>query len=88
MQVDRPSATPERCGEVESQIFDLFAHLGATEDQLDFQVLYASAREVQLTLVQLLPMIDVYADFMESSTHVRWWMPQLLHAVVVEQSAM
>lgn len=45
--MDRPSATRDRCGEVESGIFDLFAQMGATEEQLDFQVLYASAREVQ-----------------------------------------
>ena len=45
--MDRPGATQQRCGEVESALFDLFAHLGATEDQLDFPVLYASAREVR-----------------------------------------
>ncbi|KAK9916112.1 hypothetical protein WJX75_008777 [Coccomyxa subellipsoidea] len=44
-KVDRQGATQERCGEVESNIFDLFAQMGATEEQLDFQVLYASARE-------------------------------------------
>ena len=27
-------------------VFDVFAHLGATDDQLDFPVLYASARQV------------------------------------------
>lgn len=44
-KVDRPTVTAERCGEVESQIFDLFANLGATEEQLEFPVLYASAKE-------------------------------------------
>ncbi|EFJ15282.1 hypothetical protein SELMODRAFT_180460 [Selaginella moellendorffii] len=44
-KVDRPSVTEERCGEVESMVFDLFANLGATEEQLDFPVLYASAKE-------------------------------------------
>lgn len=44
--MDRPSVNPQRCGEVESQMFDLFAQLGASEEQLDFPVLYASAREV------------------------------------------
>ena len=38
--------TPERLGEVEGQMFDLFAQLGASDEQLDFQVLYCSAREV------------------------------------------
>jgi hypothetical protein len=46
-QVDRPSATAERCGHVESQLFDLFAQLGASEEQLDFPVLYASARQAR-----------------------------------------
>ncbi|KAI5338388.1 hypothetical protein L3X38_017659 [Prunus dulcis] len=36
-KVDRPA--------VESLIFDLFANLGASEEQLDFPVLYASAKE-------------------------------------------
>ncbi|XP_023531409.1 uncharacterized protein LOC111793657 [Cucurbita pepo subsp. pepo] len=44
-KVDRPSVTEERCNEVESLVFDLFANLGATEEQLDFPVLYASAKE-------------------------------------------
>ena len=30
---------------MESAVFDVFHHLGATEEQLDFPVLYASARE-------------------------------------------
>ncbi|GMI86709.1 EMBRYO DEFECTIVE 2785 [Hibiscus trionum] len=44
-KVDRPSVLEERCNEVESLVFDLFANLGATEEQLDFPVLYASAKE-------------------------------------------
>lgn len=44
-KVDRPSATPARCGEVESAAFDAFAALGADDEQLDFPVLYASARQ-------------------------------------------
>lgn len=44
-KVDRPTVTAERCGEVESMIFDLFANMGATEEQLEFPVLYASAKE-------------------------------------------
>ena len=45
-KVDRDGVTPEGCSEVESKLFDLFAALGANDDQLDFPVLYASAREV------------------------------------------
>lgn len=44
-KVDRPGATAARCGECESDIFDVCAGLGATEEQLDFATLYASARE-------------------------------------------
>ncbi|KAG8386833.1 hypothetical protein BUALT_Bualt03G0190200 [Buddleja alternifolia] len=44
-KVDRPSVTEERCGEVESLVFDLFANLGASDEQLEFPVLYASAKE-------------------------------------------
>lgn len=41
-KIDRPSARPE---EVESEIFDLFASLDATDEQLDFTTIYASAKE-------------------------------------------
>ncbi|XP_062105902.1 uncharacterized protein LOC133817407 [Humulus lupulus] len=44
-KVDRPAVSEETCNEVESLVFDLFANLGATEEQLDFPVLYASAKE-------------------------------------------
>lgn len=41
-KIDRPSARPEA---VESDIFDLFASLDASEEQLDFTTVYASAKE-------------------------------------------
>ncbi|CAI5492221.1 unnamed protein product [Closterium sp. Naga37s-1] len=41
---DRPSVTTQMVHQVESAIFDLFASFDATEEQLDFPVLYASAR--------------------------------------------
>lgn len=34
-----------RIGEVENEVFDLFVNLDATDDQLDFPIIYASARE-------------------------------------------
>jgi GTP-binding protein len=43
-RADRPEATPERLGRTASAAFDLFAHLGASDDQLDFPVLAASGR--------------------------------------------
>ncbi len=39
-KVDKPSA---RCSQVVDEILDLFIELGADEDQLDFDVIYASA---------------------------------------------
>lgn len=39
-KVDRPGARPDW---VLDQIFDLFDNLGATDEQLDFKVVYASA---------------------------------------------
>lgn len=39
----------QRCSEVETELFDLFALLGATDEQLDFPVLYASAKEGWVT---------------------------------------
>lgn len=41
-KIDRPTARPQ---EVESEIFDLFAALDATDEQLDFTTIYASAKE-------------------------------------------
>ena len=40
-KVDKPEAEPDRALD---EVFDLFADLGADEDQLDFPVLYASGR--------------------------------------------
>lgn len=39
-KIDRPSARPDW---VVEQVFDLFDSLGATDDQLDFPIVYASA---------------------------------------------
>src|ERR1700731_3220910 len=41
-KVDRPDARPT---EVANEVFDLFAALDATEEQLDFPILYGSAKE-------------------------------------------
>jgi GTP-binding protein len=40
-KIDRPDA---RTGEVENEVYDLFIDLDATEDQLDFPILYTNAR--------------------------------------------
>lgn len=41
-KVDRPGARPDW---VVDQVFDLFVNLGATDEQLDFPIIYASALE-------------------------------------------
>ena len=41
-KIDKQAADPEK---VHNQVFDLFAELGATNEQLDFPVVYAIARE-------------------------------------------
>src|SRR5690349_12267596 len=41
-KVDRGDARPD---EVHTEVFDLFAALGATDEQLDFPMLYASGRQ-------------------------------------------
>ena len=46
-KVDKPAVTPARCDAVASQLFDLFAALGATDEQLDFPLLYASSKQVR-----------------------------------------
>ena len=46
-KVDKPAATQARCDAVASQLFDLFAALGATDEQLDFPLLYASSKQVR-----------------------------------------
>ncbi|GFH33253.1 elongation factor-like protein, partial [Haematococcus lacustris] len=43
-KVDRPAASPERCALTESALLDLFLSLGASDAQLEFPVLYASAK--------------------------------------------
>ena len=41
-KIDKPAAQPDR---VIDEVFDLFAAMGANEEQLDFPVVYASARD-------------------------------------------
>ena len=41
-KVDKPDGRPD---EVHEEVFDLFAALGATDEQLDFPILYASAKQ-------------------------------------------
>ena len=61
-KIDRPDA---RCVEVLNEVFDLFVELNASDEQLDFMVIYASGREgyAKLTLEEgnkdITPLLDM-----------------------------
>ena len=61
-KIDRPDA---RCEEVLNEVFDLFVELNASDEQLDFMVIYASGREgyAKLTLEEgnkdITPLLDM-----------------------------
>ena len=59
-KIDRPGARPDW---VVSQTFDLFDKLGATEEQLDFPVVYASALNGWATLDHTRPETDMRTLF-------------------------
>ena len=68
-KIDRPDARPH---EVHEEIFDLFAALDATDEQLDFPMLYASGRDgwASVTLdgerSDMIPLFDLICDFVPS----------------------
>ncbi len=59
-KIDRPSSRPDW---VVDQTFDLFDRLGATDEQMDFQVVYASALQGFSTLDHENPGTDMTALF-------------------------
>ncbi len=59
-KIDRPSSRPDW---VIDQTFDLFDRLGATDEQMDFEVVYASALEGFATLDHEQPGADMTALF-------------------------
>ncbi|WP_029148886.1 translational GTPase TypA [Methylophilus sp. 5] len=66
-KVDRPSARPDW---VINHTFDLFANLGATDEQLDFPVVYASALNGFATLDMSAPSDNMRALFETILSHV------------------
>ena len=66
-KIDRPGARPDW---VVSQTFDLFDRLGATEEQLDFPVVYASALQGFATLNHAETGTDLKPLFEMVLTHV------------------
>jgi len=66
-KIDRPGARPDW---VVNQTFDLFDKLGATEGQLDFPVVYASALNGTASLDPAAPGEDLHALFEAILRHV------------------
>ena len=59
-KVDKPDAEPERALD---EVFDLFANLGATDEQLDFPYMYASGRNGWADMELDGPRKDLHALF-------------------------
>ncbi len=67
-KVDKPAA---RLGEVEEEIYELFLDLGANDEQLDFQTVYAVAREGRAMMhptddsTDMTPLLDAIVNNVE-----------------------
>ena len=69
-KVDRPDARPH---EVVNEVFDLFASLDASDEQLDFPILYGSAKEGWMAVspeglkeARMQPLFDLVLSFAPS----------------------
>jgi GTP-binding protein len=67
-KIDKPD---ERHVEVVNEVFDLFANLDASEDQLDFPILYGSAKEGWMAMSPTGPRNDMAPLFDLVLDHVR-----------------
>lgn len=71
-KIDKPAARPK---EVEEMVYELFLDLGATDEQLDFKVVYAIAREgmAKLSLEEegkdLSPLLDTILERVPVAPH-------------------
>jgi GTP-binding protein len=67
-KIDRPGADPEKAL---NDVFDLFANLGANDEQLDFSVIYTSAKQGFCTLepggetLDMKPLLDLIVEKVE-----------------------
>ncbi len=67
-KIDKPNARPE---EVIDEVFELFIELGANDEQLDFPIIYASAREgfarynVEDTNTNMAPLFETILENVE-----------------------
>ncbi|MGG7144941.1 translational GTPase TypA [Clostridium nigeriense] len=68
-KIDKPNARPE---EVIDEVFELFIELGANDEQLDFPIIYASAREgfarynVEDTNSDMVPLFETILENVEA----------------------
>ena len=67
-KVDRPTA---RLGEVENEVFDLFANLNASDDQMEFPIIYACARDGWATRDPKQPTPDMAPLFQTITQHIQ-----------------
>ena len=67
-KIDRPGARPE---EVVNMVFDLFCELNATDEQLDFPIIYTSAKLGQATLDLATPAQNMEPLFRAILEHVQ-----------------
>ncbi len=71
-KIDKPAARPK---EVEEMVFELFLDLGATDEQLEFKVVYAIAREGMAKLSlndegkDLSPLLDTILEKVPAAAH-------------------
>lgn len=90
-KADRPTCRPEQ---VESDLFDLFATLGATDDQADYPLLYASAKQgwAQESFPQLAPpsspnmtpLFDLIMDHVPPPDHLERSSPFSMLTIQIE----
>jgi GTP-binding protein len=71
-KVDRPDA---RIAEVTDEVYELFIDLGATEDQIEFPIVYTNAKAGRASLVptdpgvDLRPLLDLLVDHIPAPAH-------------------
>jgi len=66
-KIDKPESRPD---EVVDEVFDLFANLGATDEQLDFPILYGSAKNGWMSTDHEAPTENMDALFELVTRHV------------------
>jgi len=79
-KVDKPNCRPD---EVQEEVFDLMFNLGASEEQLDFQTVYGSAKQGWMSLDwnkptdNITPLLDTILEVIPAPAYVEGT-PQLL----------